>query len=285
MTSLGKQVRLSRIFDPATGTAIVLPMDHAIESPDFPELEVPVPLVRDLAEAGVDAFLIRRGMAGYAADAFAGRAAWIQRMTGRSGLSTAGGAHHDNRQLVIAAVEDALRNGADAVAPTFFFGPDTEDAAFPHLGRIADECDRLGMPLLAEVFPQGGPGAVPYEGPYSVAEMRLAVRIASEEGADFIKTWYTGDPASFAEVIRYAFVPVIVAGGAKSSDPLDVLRMARDAMDAGAKGVAFGRKVWGHGNPAAMVRALSRVIREKASVADAAAELGIGSGSGGGSGE
>jgi fructose-bisphosphate aldolase/2-amino-3,7-dideoxy-D-threo-hept-6-ulosonate synthase len=275
MASLGKQVRLGRVFDPDSGTAIVLPLDHAVESPDFLELERPLPLVGDLARAGVDAFLIRRGMASHAATEFAGRAGWIQRLTGRTGLSTAGGAHHDNRQLVIASVEDALRNGADAVAPTFFFGPDTEDDAFPQLGKIADECDRLGMPLLAEVFPQGGPGAVPYDGPYSVAEMRLAVRIASEEGADFIKTWYTGDPESFAEVIRYSFVPVLVAGGARTNDPVDVLRMARGAMDAGAKGVAFGRKVWGHADPAAMVRALARVVREGASAEAAARELGV----------
>ena len=45
---------------------------------------------------------------------------------------------------------------------------------------------------------------------------------------------------------------MIVAGGAKSNDPVDVLRMARGAMDAGAKGVAFGRKVWGHADPPAM---------------------------------
>ena len=42
---------------------------------------------------------------------------------------------------------------------------------------------------------------------------RFWVRIASEEGADFIKTWYTGDPDSFAEVLRYCYIPVIVAGG------------------------------------------------------------------------
>ena len=275
MTDLGKRARLARIFDPASGTAIVLPVDHPVESADFPELERPRDVVRQLAGAGVDAFLMRRGLARHAIDDFAGRAGWIQRLTGRSGLSTAGAAHADNRQLVIASVEDALRNGADAVAPTFFFGPDTEDAAYPALGRIADECDRLGMPLLAEVFPQGGPDARPYDGPYSVNDMRLAVRIASEEGADFIKTWYTGDPDSFAEVLRYCYIPVIVAGGPAVSDPVDVLRMARGAMDAGAKGVAFGRKVWGHADPPAMARALARIVRDGASVEAAAAELGV----------
>ena len=194
-------------------------------------------------------------------------------MTGRSGLSTAGDAHRDAHQLVIASVEDAARNGADAVAPTFFFGRDTEDYAYPELGRIADECSRYDIPLLAELFPVGGPDATPYDGPYTVEDMRLAVRIASEEGADMIKTYYTGDPDSFAEVIRYSFVPVIIAGGPKTDDPIDVLRMARGAMDAGASGVAFGRKVWGSSDPAAVVRALIQVVREQAAVEDAAEAL------------
>jgi hypothetical protein len=30
--------------------------------------------------------------------------------------------------------------------------------AFPQLGAMADECSRLGVPLMAEAFPAGGPG-------------------------------------------------------------------------------------------------------------------------------
>jgi fructose-bisphosphate aldolase / 2-amino-3,7-dideoxy-D-threo-hept-6-ulosonate synthase len=74
-------------------------------------------------------------------------------------------------------------------------------------------------------------------------------------------------------VIRYSFVPVIIAGGPKINDPLDVLRMARGAKDAGASGVAFGRKVWGCRDPVAVVRALIRVIRERAPVEDVAETL------------
>jgi hypothetical protein len=44
-------------------------------------------------------------------------------------------------------------------------------------------------------------------------------------------------------------------------------------MDAGASGVAFGRKVWGSSDPVAVVRALIRVVREQAPVEDAAEAL------------
>jgi DhnA family fructose-bisphosphate aldolase class Ia len=149
-------LRLGRILDPDTRTAIVLPLDHSAESADLIELEQPREVVRRLAGSGIDAFLMRRGLARHAAAEFAGRAGWIQRITGRSGLATAADAHQDARQRVIASVEDAAHNGADAVAPTFFFGRETEDYAYPQLGRIADECSRYGIPLVAELFPLGG---------------------------------------------------------------------------------------------------------------------------------
>jgi fructose-bisphosphate aldolase/2-amino-3,7-dideoxy-D-threo-hept-6-ulosonate synthase len=174
---------------------------------------------------------------------------------------------------VFAGVEEALRNGADAVVPTFFIGPDTEHTALPQLGAIADECSRLGVPMLAEIFPQGGSQAVPYDGPYTVPDMRVAVRVASEEGADLIKTWYTGDPESFRQVVDYSLVPVLIAGGPKAENAREVLAMVRGAMDGGASGIAMGRKIWQSPDPAAMVRALAAVIRDGASVDDAAGLL------------
>ncbi len=268
-TSIGKTLRLGRLFDPDSNTSMILPMDHGVEEPVYGELERPTELVASLAQAGVNAFLMRRGLAAFAAGAFAGRAGWVLRLTGRTGLSPG----LETEQLVFASVEEALRNGADAVVPTFFLGPDTEAVQLPKLGAIADECNRLGIPLLAEIFPVGGPDAKPYDGPYTVDDMRVAVRVASEEGADFIKTWYTGDPESFRRVIDYSLVPVLIAGGPKARNERDVLEMVRGAMDAGASGIAMGRKIWQSRDPAALVGALAAIIRRGASVDEAAALL------------
>jgi fructose-bisphosphate aldolase / 2-amino-3,7-dideoxy-D-threo-hept-6-ulosonate synthase len=268
-TSMGKTLRLGRLFDADSNTSMILPMDHGVEEPVYGELERPRDLIASLAGAGVNAFLMRRGLAAFAAETIAGRAGWVQRLTGRTGLSPG----LETEQLVFAGVEEALRNGADAVVPTFFIGPETEATQVPQLGAIADECNKLGVPLLAEIFPVGGPDATPYDGPYTVDDMRVAVRVASEEGADFIKTWYTGDPESFRRVIDYSLVPVLIAGGPKARNERDVLEMVRGAMDAGASGIAMGRKIWQSRDPAAMVAALAAIIRVGASVDEAAALL------------
>jgi fructose-bisphosphate aldolase/2-amino-3,7-dideoxy-D-threo-hept-6-ulosonate synthase len=262
---MGKTLRLARLFDPDSHTSIILPMDHGVEEAGYTELERPIELVRSLAEAGVNGFLTRRGLAAFATDQFAGRAGWVQRLTARTGLSPG----LENDQLVLASVEQALHNGADAVVPTFFIGPTTEAVQLPALGAIADECNRLAIPLLAEIFPVGGADVTPYDGPYTIDDMRVAVRVASEEGADFIKTWYTGDPESFRQVVDYSLVPVLVAGGPKAHTERDVLELVRGAMDGGASGIAMGRKIWQSADPAGMVRALAAIIRDRASVDDA----------------
>ncbi|HUA03313.1 MAG TPA: 2-amino-3,7-dideoxy-D-threo-hept-6-ulosonate synthase [Solirubrobacteraceae bacterium] len=263
MTDLGKRARLRRLFAHDSATSLIVPMDHGIEA-SYAELEDPGATVASLVAAGADGFIMRRGLARATIDQFGGTAAWIQRISGRTGITSAA-----EDELELASVEQALRNGADAVCATFFLGGPGESRQLPALGRIADECSALGMPFVAEVFPIGGPDSQPYDGPYTVADMRLAVRTACEEGADLIKTWYTGDATSFAEVVRYSTVPVLIAGGPKAPTVRDVLTMVHGAMAGGARGITMGRKIWQAPEPQSLVSALAAVIRDGAAVDDA----------------
>ena len=96
-----------------------------------------------------------------------------------------------------------------------------------------------------------------------------ASRIGAEYGGDFIKTYYSGDPLSFRKVTETCPVPVVVAGGEKMKTPQDVLRVTRGIMDGGGKGIAFGRNIWQHEDPEAMVRALAKIIHEDSSLEEA----------------
>ena len=156
MPGLGKLIRLGRIVDPASGTAIVLPLDHPVESASLVELEQPREIVRCLAGSGINAFLMRRGLARHTVRDFAGQAGWIQRMTGRSGLSTAGDAHRDAHQLVIASVEDAARNGADAVAPTSSSGGIPKTTPIPNWDASLTNAPDMISPCLRNSSLWGG---------------------------------------------------------------------------------------------------------------------------------
>jgi fructose-bisphosphate aldolase / 2-amino-3,7-dideoxy-D-threo-hept-6-ulosonate synthase len=266
MTITGTDFRLSRLFDKATGTTVVVPMDQGTEDV-FPELADPGAMIAGMADAGVNGFLMRRGMARRYFDAFAGTCAWVERITSQSATAL-----NDMSQYLVSTPTDALHHGADAVVMTCFAGHD--DARWlPEFGRLADECHRIGMPFIAEPFPVGGPDAIPYEGPYTLRDMLLTVRIACEEGADVIKTWYPRSSQELAEIVAYSQVPVVVAGGPKANSQREVLEFVKGSIDGGAAGTVIGRKIWQSPDPAKMCRAIVRIVRQGASVEEAAAEL------------
>jgi DhnA family fructose-bisphosphate aldolase class Ia len=272
VSDLGKQLRLGRIFDPTSQNTMVVPVDQGIEDASFHQLATDSAnrIFADLIDGGANAFLARRGLAAATARTIAGRAGWIARLTGRTGLTPE---IQHKEQVILAGVEDAVRRGADAVVGTFFLGEKNEPTQLAAMGIMADEADKLGIPFLAEVFPSGTDETAAYNGPYTVDELRIAVRVASEEGADFIKTFYTGDPESFQQVVDYSLVPVIVAGGDPTPDPGDVLRFAHGAMAGGGRGIAIGRKLWTSSDPAGLAKGLADIVHRNASVQDAAAHL------------
>ena len=255
--SVGKTLRLSKLFDPASKTALIVPMDHPVEG-YFQELANPTGLIVSLANEGPNAFLLRRGTAESAVSAYAGKASLILRVTNATGLR-----NRMLEQTYTTSVEEAIRLGADAVAPNIFVGSDREVEDLHNLGMLKDACDEWGMPLLVEAMPVGGEGALPFEGPYSTEDIRLAVRVAAEEGADLVKTYYPGNPEDFRKVTGYSPVPVIIAGGPKTPKMRDTLKMVYDAMSAGGRGIALGRKVWGSENPTLMLRILKKIVRKQ----------------------
>ena len=95
-------------------------------------------------------------------------------------------------------------------------------------------------------------------------------RIACEIGCDFMKVGYA---PGFERIVDETFVPLVVLGGAKTDNEKEFLASIKNAMDAGASGVAIGRNVWGGGNTVNMTRALAAIIHKDASVDEAYAIL------------
>jgi DhnA family fructose-bisphosphate aldolase class Ia len=85
------------------------------------------------------------------------------------------------------------------------------------------------------------------------------VRLASEMGADIIKADPTENPEDFHRVVEAARVPVLVRGGGKE-DLKSVLNKSAALMQQGAKGMVYGRNIYQHDNPKAVVAALMAMI-------------------------
>lgn len=244
----GKQVRLNRIFS-RDQRAVVIAMDHGLPGTRLlGNLSSPGQLIDRIAVGGADAILTSPGIATRFADRF-GRLGLIVRL---DGAATTLGEDYNGMSL-IASVEDALRLGADAVAVMGFCGTPDEKESLATLGRVAIECRRLGVPLMAEMLPLG------FAAKPDLAQLELAARIGAEMGADIIKLKYAGPPEAYRQVTENCFAPVIILGGsARSAD--DVLLGIQDAMQAGAAGVAMGRNVWQREDVGQMVRSIVEIV-------------------------
>jgi predicted phospho-2-dehydro-3-deoxyheptonate aldolase len=257
----GKKRRLKRIFQSDNKTVIV-PMDHGVTIGPVKGLENMQNIIDKLLIGGVDAVLINRGIAKTVDTKNTGLIIHLSGITTRC--------PDPNNKVQISSVADAVRLGADAVSVHVNVGAKQEDYMLSTLGKVACECDNFGMPLLAMMYPRG-PNI---KDPHAVDVVAHAARLGAELGADIIKTNFTGDAQSFKTVVDSCPVPVVIAGGPIAETNKDVLQMVKDSITAGGAGLSIGRNVFQHQDPTKIVKALSTIVHNNASVADALNVLG-----------
>lgn len=256
----GRDIRLSRILK--NGKMLCIPMDHGISNGPIMGLEDIHTMIYQCASAGLTCVLINKGIVKTMP-----KSADIGLIVHLSGSTSLGPA--PNRKMLIGSAEEAVRLGADAVSLHINIGSKEEPEMLQKLGMMSDKCDEWSLPLVAMMYPRGENIKKPHE-PSIVAH---AARVGAEAGADIVKTLYTGDPVSFKQVVRSCPVPVVIAGGPKANTDREILDMCSGAMSAGAKGVTFGRNIFQHRNPPAMVRALHKIIIENKPVREALKEI------------
>ncbi|MDD5367789.1 MAG: hypothetical protein PHQ40_01785 [Anaerolineaceae bacterium] len=241
----GKTIRLNHIFRP-DGKTVIAALDHGISGmAGLSALEHPVELIPELIQSGVDAILTTAGIIQLCPQMI-GQVGVILRVDG--GPTTLTG-EWDKMQAIL-TVEDALRLGADAIIMMGIVGDKGESDSLVQLGRVAAECQRWGLPLIAEMLPGGLTAAE-----VSVQQIQIAARVGAELGADVIKLRYQGPAEAYRPVISGCYVPVVILGGSKQS-PEKLLADVSEAISVGARGVAVGRNIWQAPRPGEIVSRL-----------------------------
>jgi len=264
LSEAGKRIRLERIIDRKTKRTVIVPMDHGLSLGPIFGLEDMGAIVNNMADGGANAVVLHKGIVRAAHRGYGKDLGLIIHMSGSTSLSS-----DPNCKVPVASVEEAITLGADAVSVHVNVGAQNEPEQLQDLGETAATCATWGMPLFAMMYPRG-PKVKNQHDPEMVAH---AARVGAELGADIVKTVYTGDVKSFSKVVKGCPVPIVIAGGPKMTTDNDVLRLAADAMSAGAIGVSIGRNIFQHSNPTAMTRALARIVHEDATVEQAMREL------------
>jgi DhnA family fructose-bisphosphate aldolase class Ia len=234
-----KALRMRRLFG-SDGRLLLVAMDHAMFMGHVPGLDLET--MATVVRAGADAVMTTFGTAR--------RAAQTPGVLGSAALVVSLDVHAPEPE---GQVLNALRLGVDSVK---VLAVSSDAAQWTALERYALIAERWGIPFQAEVIPGG------FDQPeqHTPANIARVCRQAAEMGADYVKTLYTGDPETMQRAVEAATVPVVILGGDRTSDVDALLRQVRDALAAGVSGVAFGRNIWSHPDPAAITRQLLQAV-------------------------
>ena len=259
MFTSGKALRMERIMNRNTGKTVIVPMDHGVTVGPIEGLKDMSKAVDAVAEGGADAVIGHLGLPKFGHRSYGRDVGLILHLSASSMLSP-----RPNKKVLVNTVENALRIGADGVSIHVNIGDDHESDMLKDFGRVVTECIYWGMPLIAMMYPRGPK----IENEKDVKHVKLAARIGAELGADFVKTNYTGDPESFAEVVEGCPAPILIAGGSKAGDR-EMFEIIENAMKAGAKGLSIGRNAFQHQTPSLFVKAACAIVHDGISSVEA----------------
>ena len=245
----GLQNRISRIILRTNNRALMLAVDHGYFLGPTEKLEVPKKTIFPLLKY-CDSLMITRGVQRTSVDP-KHPIPIVLRVSGGTSII---GKDLSNEEITT-SIKDAIRLNASAVAMSIFVGSKYEKQTIVNLGKLVNEAEEYGIPVLAVT-------AVGKDMVRDARYLSLACRIAAEQGAHIVKTYYCD---GFEKVVQSCPVPIIIAGGKKIPEK-DALKLTYDALKAGAVGVDMGRNIWQSENPVPMIKAVRAIVHNNYTV-------------------
>ena len=259
----GMKIRMNQIFNKKDGRSVMIAMDHGSIAGPMKGIVDPSELIEICSNNGVDSVLTTKGCASAAINCWDRTCGLALRLSG--GFTVLGGKFEEQ---IITSPETAIAYGASCAAITVKFGHEKEGEFIKQASLAADRCHALGLPVMIEAMAKGTMFGNKFEANDTDA-IKMVARMAAEIGADFVKTYYTGDAKGFSKVIEGCPVPVIILGGAKTDDIETVFSDIYQSLQAGGCGIAMGRNIWGQGNTEKMIKAVNGLVHENWSVKEA----------------
>jgi len=242
------------MIKPSTGHSVMLACDHGYFMGPTHRLENPRKTIEPLLPYA-DTVAVTRGVLRTSIDPKWDTPILLRVSGGTSVL------HEDlSDEGITTSMREAVRLNVSAVALSIFVGTTHEKQTLLNLGKLVDEGEEFGMPVMA--ITAVGKELEKRDSRY----LSLACRIAAEIGVHLVKTYYCEE---FSKVVNGCPVPIVVAGGPKLNTETDVFELAHNALEEGAVGVDMGRNIWQNDNPIAMIKAIRAIVHEKASVREA----------------
>ena len=237
------------------GKAIYLAYDQGLEhgSADFNDTNINPLYVIDIAKKGVyNGIVFQKGVAEkYNNEIKKSKIPLIIKLNGKTNLFKG-----EPISRILCSVKEAIKLGASAVGYTIYIGSQYENIMMKEFEELEREAHNKGIPVIAWVYPRGKS----IEGKTSRELIAYASRVGLELGADIVKVHWNGNLNELKWAVKAAGrTKVMIAGGLKKKES-ELLHNVRDAMKAGAIGLAVGRNVWQHPKPLEITEKIKKII-------------------------
>ncbi|WP_438270212.1 class I fructose-bisphosphate aldolase [Rhizobium mongolense] len=269
-----RKIRMNRLF--GNGRCLDVAIDHGVcNEPSFLDgLENMPAIVNALVDAKPDAIQMNYGQADLLQD-ISGKEkpALVMRIDMGNPYNRI--RHRDMWAVLQNEAEPligALQMDAACVVVNLFMLPDEPDLfrqCVQNISRVRADCEKYGVPLMIEPLvmqPVTERGGYMVDG--DADKIVTLTRLAREMGADIVKADPTTNTEDFHRVVEAARCPVLVRGGGKE-DLRAVFAKSAALMRQGAVGMVYGRNIYQHANPSAVVRGLMAIVHEDAGSEDA----------------
>ncbi len=246
-------LRLRRIVDPKTGRAVLLSFTSAMEvgilrgmedlADSIGRISAGGDITAAIVHAGVQDSVFRRDAdlpCGTLVDLFGGT--W---MTTRP-----------DRREQVCSLEHAVRVGADGVLVTIGLGSADESRQLRICGQISRDCAAWGMPLVVRIDTTDTDA----RRQYAATQSGHGARLAYELGADLAVVNYSGDEDGFREALRGIDIPVLIGGAPNMATDETLLESIRQAIVAGAQGVALNASMFWDEGPNDTLKELASIV-------------------------
>lgn len=259
---MDRVTNLSRFLQ-SDGRTVILPIDHGTIIP-VPTLH-PRELIEELNPV-VDGYVVNLGVALNAADLLENKGICLR----TDCYKPVYGDNVDEGSYRLYGADEAVTVGAHAMMNMLYSHHPNEADNAREVAELIAESLETDIPVILEALPF----SIGRPDDYTVENVAFTVRAAAELGADIVKTAFptNGSVDDFKGIVDSCFVPVVVLGGAAMGDDRALLSMVKNSIDAGAVGIAVGRNVFQHPQPAQIAAALHAIVHDDATV-DSALKL------------
>jgi putative autoinducer-2 (AI-2) aldolase len=249
----GMKNRMSKIIRQQDGRCVMLAVDHGYFVGPTEGLEIPNRTIKPLLPYA-DSLMVTRGILRTSINPSTD-VPIVLRVSG--GTSIVG--EDLSNETIITSIEEAIKLNASCLAISIFVGSKYEHQTLASLSRLVDEGEKYGIPVLAVT-------AVGKDMIRDARYLALACRVAAEQGAHIVKTYYCDN---FESVVEGCPVPLIIAGGKKLPNEIDALKLTYDAIEHGAAGVDMGRNIWQSSYAVAMIKSVRSIVHNNLDLREA----------------